>query len=627
MPLEHKESEKFVNQSEEKFKMILENANDLITIINEEFRHEYINEKAYFNLLGYTSEDIIGKTPLIPLQPDDIKIVEKALRNGFKYGEGTNEMRVRHKDGHFLWLEHKGKTFIDTDGKRKAIIISRDISERKKIEKLIKESERKYRSMVNNLSDIILEGDSKANVTFISPQCYEIMGYHPSELIGKNAFNYIHPEDVPKIVESMKIGLKTKEIISVPRYRLLHKNGNIVYVSARGKYVIMNGIERFIVVIRDITTQTKIEQKLKESEERYRLISENANDLICILNEHLELEYVNKKPFLKILGYNYDELIGKNGLEFVHPDDREYLINEFKKPNKLREEPIEASLRHKNGHFLTLEANAQFFIDKEGKQKILVIARDISERKKVETMIIEENKELLELSQTKSELIMNVSHELKTPLSSIYAASQILLKGFKDQFGEQTIGFLEMIYRGGQKLKQLIENLLDISRVESGKFNLNPQKENLVEIVNECIDDLRYWADKRSIIINTEFPKELFVLIDRIRIEQVITNLLSNAIKYTPLKGNIYINLDSEDQFVEISVRDTGIGLTKKEQKNLFQKFGKTERFGKDLEVETESSGLGLYISKEIIELHKGKILVKSQGRNKGSTFTIKLPK
>lgn len=498
----NKQNERQLNGTEEKYKLILDNANDLITIISENLEHEYINEKAYFNLLGYKKEDIIGKTPLTPLHPDDLKKAAKSLRDGFKSGEGRNEMRVRHKDGHFIWLEHKGKTFIDVDGKKKAIIISRDITERK-----------------------------------------------------------------------------------------------------------------------------KAEQKIKESEEKYRLISENANDLISIFNENLQFEYINKKSFLNILGYNYDELIGKKGIEFVHLEDRDKILKTFIESNKQIEGSIEARVKHKFGHYITTETNGKTFIDKDGKQKFLVISRDITNRKREEETIIAENKKLQELSKIKSELIMRASHEFKTPLSSVYAASQILLNNFKNQIGEKALGFLEMIYRGSQKLKQLIENLLDISRFESGNLNLNLQVENLVEIIIECCTDLEYWANKRNIKINHELPKEIFLSIDRIRMEQVVINILSNAIKYTPPKGNIYININGNNQWIDLSIRDTGIGLTKKEKEILFQKFGKIQRVSEDLDVEVEGSGLGLFISKEIVELHHGKILVESKGRGKGSTFILRLPK
>lgn len=496
------------------------------------------------------------------------------------------------------------------------------------IERKLIESEERFHNLINNLSDIILEGNSKSIVTYVSPQCYNIMGYHPAEIIGKSALNFIHPEDVAIIAEVIISGIKTKKSISVPRYRLMHKNGNVIFVSARGNYVDSNGNGRFIVTIRDITARVGIEQKLKESATKYKLISENANDLILIVSESLNIEYVNKDPLLKLSGYSVEEILGKRASDFIHFDDaKNALIQISEEFNKEGRGTIEARMVHKNGHSVNVEINGSLFHNDKGEPKALLITRDITERKNAEKLILEENKKLLELSQIKSELITTTSHELKTPLNSIFAASQFLLSNLKDQIGEDALKFVEMVYRGGQKLKILIENLLDISKIESEKLSLHLHEENIVEVTNSSINDIKYWANERNINIKVDHPKELNVLVDRIKIEQVITNLLSNAIKYTPPKGEIHVHVYEEELWVNISIKDNGIGLLKKEIKNLFKKFGKIERFGKDLDVESDGTGLGLFISKEIIELHSGEILVESKGRNKGSTFIIRLPK
>ncbi len=503
MPEESKRNEKQLSKSEETYKLILDNANDLITIINENLIYEYINEKAYFDLLGYNKEDIIGKTPLTPLHPDDVKKATKVLRDGFKYGEGRDEMRLRHKDGHYVWFEHKGKSFIDTNGKRKSIIISRDITERK-----------------------------------------------------------------------------------------------------------------------------KAEQKSRESEEKYRLISENANDLIFILDQNLKIKYVNEKPLLNLTGYSVDEIIGKRALNYIHLDDVEMALKIFTEAfNKEGHGTIDARVKHKKGHFIHVEINGSLFHNEKGQPRALLITRDITERKKAENVKNEEYKKLEELSEIKSESLLRASHELKTPLSSVYAASQLLLKNFNQQLGEDGLKLIEIIYRGSQKLRHLIANMLDVSRLKSNELNLNLNEENLVEIINNCINDLKLWADKRNLILKADLPEKSILRVDKIKVEQVLINLLSNAIKYTPPNGKILINLNVSENYIEISIKDTGIGLTKKEKELLFQKFGKSIRVYNGSDIETGGSGLGLYISKEIVELHNGKILVESKGRNMGSTFIVKLPR
>ncbi|MFW9973221.1 MAG: PAS domain S-box protein [Candidatus Odinarchaeota archaeon] len=337
-------------------------------------------------------------------------------------------------------------------------------------------------------------------------------------------------------------------------------------------------------------------KRLKQSVEKCKLILENMNDLITIINENFEPEYINDKVFKDLLGYSKDEIIGKTSLTPLHPDDVMRAVKALKDGFKYGEGRNEMRVRHKDGHYIWMEHKGKVFIDVDGKKKALIISRDISEYKRAEKIIIEENEKLVELSQIKSDVIMMVSHEFKTPLSSVYAASQLLLNNFKDQIGSKPLEFIEIIYRGSQKIKQLIENLLDVSKLESGKLILSLKEENLTEIVNECVTDLKYWANKKNITVTIEIRQNIILKVDKIKIEQVVTNLLYNAIKYTPPNGYIYIDSNVNSQFVEISIKDTGIGLTSKEIALLFQKFGKIKRINEDFDIDTEGSGLGLYI-------------------------------
>ena len=181
--------------------------------------------------------------------------------------------------------------------------------------------------------------------------------------------------------------------------------------------------------------------------------------------------------------------------------------------------------------------------------------------------------------------------------------------------------------QGGTRLNQLVDNLLDITRIEYNKFELEKNTFNLSEIIKECAKEMNYLLKKRKLELILEVPDELYIKIDKIRIEQVILNLLSNAIKNTPPNGKISINLYVKRDWAEFTIKDTGIGLTREEMNRLFTRFGKIERYREGLEyIDIQGSGLGLYISKEILDLHEGHIWAESAGRDKGCTFTIKLP-
>jgi len=389
-----------------------------------------------------------------------------------------------------------------------------------------------------------------------------------------------------------------------------------------------NGNQKYLLISRDFTERKKSEKSLMESEEKYRNLYENSPNGVFLTNKYGLVLDMNTSAE-KLLGYSKYEMIGRNYLDFnlVNTEQVSLIKKMYKQLLKgEKPKPIELQIRKKNGNMVWIFfQNSMIKLDNE----IIIesIAQDITDKKKAENLIIEENKRLLELNKMKSELISRVSHELKTPITSIFGGTQILLELYKDQTGTEAIEFIELINRGGKRLKILIENLLDASRIESEKLKLNLQKENIVDIVKNCINDNRILASKRNIILELNLPEVVTIVIDKIRIEQVITNLLSNAFKNTPKKGIIRIKLEEKDNTVYFKIKDTGIGLTKKEMENLFTKFGKIERYGQKMDVDIEGSGLGLYISKEIVDLHGGHIWVESAGRNEGATFYIKLYK
>lgn len=248
----------------------------------------------------------------------------------------------------------------------------------------------------------------------------------------------------------------------------------------------------------------------------------------------------------------------------------------------------------------------------------------ITKRRKAEQENIQK---LVELNQMRKDIIIRVSHELKTPLNAIYGASQRLYEYLEKDFNSYLFKYVDIIKKGGNRLKQLISDIIDASKIDYNKMEIKREDENIVNIIKESIEELIYYANKRRIFLNVSFPKILVIEVDKIRIQQVVTNILSNAIKNTPPEGTINIKLLNYDDFVDLSIEDTGIGLTKEEKEQLFKRFGKIERYGRALGVDIEGSGLGLYISNEIVKLHNGRIIVESEGRHQGSKFTIRLYK
>lgn len=370
-----------------------------------------------------------------------------------------------------------------------------------------------------------------------------------------------------------------------------------------------------------------VEQKLKDSEEMFRHLFEDTpysiilfsqNGLINNCNFATEKLFIKKKEnfigkfIFEIFEFHNDVSISlKNKLELVD-------TKEFK-------EPIEFEFKRKDGSIVWLNLQLSSF-KLYNDNFIQAILRDVTQQKRIEILKKEEMKKLKALDQIRSELIRRTSHEFKTPLNSIFSTSQYLLTNYKDQINGDLLKLIEIINRGGLRLTNLTKNLLDSFNLETNKLELEKQKGDIVRLIKECTSDFVIPIRNREIFLKQDLKGEIYIDMDRNRVAQVILNLISNAIKNTPPKGLIYISVQQENNYADIIIKDSGIGLTKEEKGILFKKFGKIERENIGMNIITEGSGLGLYLSKKIIELHNGKILVESEGRSKGSTFIVRIP-
>ncbi len=377
-----------------------------------------------------------------------------------------------------------------------------------------------------------------------------------------------------------------------------------------------------------ITEQIKTEQKLRESEEKYRHLFENSPFSIMIYDSNETIKDCNLTTE-KLFGYKKTNLIGRNYIEFLANNSELTSILKDRKDILIKEKvlnPLEFQIVKNDDSLIWVNVQPLLF-KLENELFLFDIIQDITERKKVEDLIKEELEKLSELNKIKKSLITRISHELKTPLNAIHSASHVLLNYYKEDMNETTLEYNEIIYKGTLRLKKLIEDLIDISRLEKYKLEINKKRENISNIIRDCALEITYLAKNRNLSLNLNIPENIFLEVDRIRIEQVLNNILSNAIKNTPSGGKISIDLHEYEENIDIYIRDSGVGFTEKEKGYLFKRFGKIERREEQLGVDPEGSGLGLFISKEIAELHGGQILVESEGRNKGSTFTIRLYK
>ncbi len=421
-----------LRNTEERYRLILESQNDLIYIINLKLGIEYINEPVFNRLLGYTVEDIKKNDVLFAVHPDDKKKALQAIKIGIKKGEGIVDLRIRDKKGDYHYHEFTGKLFTDFDGIQKALIISRDITEKKDFELKLKQSEENYRLITENANDLIGILNKDFIIEFANHQpCYNILGYKLDEVVGKNILDFVHPSDNERGFNSLLKALRRKE--GIIEIRAKHKNGKYIWFEVKGKvFFDENNEPKGIIVCRDISSRKKAELELRDSEEMYRLITENANDVIGIVNRNLIFEFSNEHATFNILGYKSSEVIGKNVLDFLHPLDKDKGAKSLLRGLNEKEGINEIRSRHKNGKYIWLEVRGRVFIDKDGENKGILIGRDITSRKEAEMKLIESEAKYRLISENSNDLIRIFDRDLK--FQYINASTHFIQLGYsKDE--------------------------------------------------------------------------------------------------------------------------------------------------------------------------------------------------
>ncbi len=612
-----------LENSEQKYRLISENVNDLIVVINDKIEVEYVNEIALKNMFGYSRDEVIGRSGFDFINIDGYEPTIEGLNKAYSESDGALEFKAHHKDGHEIWIATLGKSFINEKAEPKTLLVIREITKRKSIELKLKESEIKYRHLFENSPFINTLIDTSGTVVDINSLMLKKYGYQKADFLNKNFSEFKNfPSETYSTLKNIFKEVFKKGQSEPKEILFFNKNGSKTWVSIQANLIQIGGANYIQAITQDINKSKEDEQKLEESENRFRTITEQSFMGIIIVQNSVVI-YANKKA-TNILELSLNELaqLPKYEIFNILNLPKEFGISQnplisFKfstKINKISTKTKWIELYMKSVNF-------------KGKSADLITLLDITKKKEAEKIILEENKKLLELNKLKDELNIRISHELKTPLNSICSASRLLLKILNNKIGEEAQELLELIEKGGDRLEKLVIDLLNVSKIESDQFYLNINTVNIGELIRESIVDVSPLLEEREQVLNVENIQDLTINIDRERIKETVENLLINSIKNTPLKGTITIKLKEFNLFIEIQISDTGIGFTNKEKERVFTKFGKIERYGQGFEINTEGSGLGLYLSKKYVKKHGGKLLLESDGRNRGSTFFIRLPK
>lgn len=379
-------------------------------------------------------------------------------------------------------------------------------------------------------------------------------------------------------------------------------------------------------VQRDVTEQRAAEAALKESEEKYRILSENTSDSVTLYEQNV-LKYVSP-TFMKNLGYtktDFKELSLEQIMQFIHPDDRERITKTIAKAYEDKKNEFRQQYRilKKDGSYIWVEDLANVEYDEKSKPfRSIVRTRNISEQKEAELIIKNQNRELQTLNSEKDKFFNIIAHDLKSPFNTILGFSSLLAKNVDRYDSEKISTIAEALNRTAQNTFKLTENLLEWARAQRGKTKFEPKTNNINTLVNETIHLHEKQAADKNITLITRLDDEYVFEFDNNMIMAVLRNLISNAIKFTKEGGQVETSLSADSEFISLRISDTGIGMDDKTLARIFSLGESESRPGTHGE---KGTGFGLLICKEFVEKHRGRIHAESKP-GEGSTFIVELP-
>jgi PAS domain S-box-containing protein len=563
---------------------------------------------ALVQMLGYPSREKLLETPAQALFCDPADRQRWQAEMDAKGVVSYFVTRLKRYDGTPIWVVDRARAVRDPQGTILYYDGSLvDITEQRRSEEALRASEARYRALVESSPDGIgIHQDGR--IVFINPAGARLLGAQsPDELVGKSVMDLLHPDYREVVRERIQRGLATGQPAPPLMEKFIRLDGTVIDVEVTAVPIMWEGRPAMQVVFRDITERKRMEEELKASEERYRDLFENANDGIYILDRAGRIVSFNRKAE-ELTGYTFEEVRGQPYTLLVSSGpERKKARRAFLKNMRGQPDKNELTIIRKDGREVTLELSTRPIWQGGQIVGIQGIGRDITERK--------------ELERLKSDFISTVSHELRTPLTSIKGYVDLVLAGDVGPLTPEQKEFLTIVSQNTTRLTELINDLLEIERLESGKIEFEFAELDLAEVLENVARSLQVNAEQKGLEFLTETPSGLKVRGDRERLAQVFLNLLSNAIKYTPA-GTVELRAHQEDDAVVVEVRDTGIGLSESDLQKLFQKFFRSDN---PYVRKMGGTGLGLSIAKAIVERHGGTITVTSQ-LGQGSTFTVRLP-
>jgi PAS domain S-box-containing protein len=615
-----------LKSSEETFRSIINQAGELICSTDISGDIIYVNN-TFCEKLGHTAEEVLNQNITNFISPDYLasNVFEISL---FDQRKTRIELPLTDNKGNRIpTLAYFTSSVNEKTGKKFFTVYFVDISDKHLIEKKLE----LYNAIFESVSDGIALS-SQGKIIICNDAFTEIFGYRNNmELIGQQILDLVSNDDVYRVAEYLQL-LEMKK--NAPgRFEFLgrRKDHSQFYTEVASSTFVQDKKTYIVFVTRDVTERKRAQQAIRESEEKYRNITENIDDFLYTFERTGKIlrPVFYTSSVERITGYSQSDFLTDSRLilKIIHPDDFDETEIHLKKLLKSRvqnSDEFELRIINKLGNVVWIRNKINLVRSSEGIViKVYGLISDITLRKKAQDELKKSTDNLIKLNETKDRFISIISHDLRTPFSSILGFTDLLLndEGLNEEEKRQ---YIEFIRESSQSMLLLVNSLLDWTRIQTGRIKFEPEKSEASKIIENSINTLIGTAIQKNITITSLVENDLYVFADKGLLLQVFNNLISNAIKFTKAEGSITISgrPSSHTRFYEFSVRDTGTGIKKE---NLNKLFNVDTKFSSEGTAGEKGTGLGLSLVKEIIEKHGGEIRVESE-YGSGSKFIFNIP-
>ncbi len=564
--------------------------------------------------------------------PDDRELVAEYVRRALEEKESYQfELRIVHSGGAIRNVRATGAVKLHSNGEVCSIFgVFQDITEALLNEQRLAER-----------TEFLLQAERLANIghwvvysksgeLFWSDEIYRIHGQKVGADIDVNAaIDAYHPNDRDKVREYVRLALEERQDYQF-ELRIVRPDGEVRYVRSSGTVRLdaQGDVDSLFGIFQDVTERTVIAKELERQRTLFEAVFRESVDAILITDNERNILMTNP-ALTRIYGYTEEEIVGRKP-DFFYADPEEFERQgniRYGKDSREMHEPYEVRYKRKNGEELISETVGTQFREPDGEvMGFIAVSRDVTDRKNSEKALIAAKEKAEYANRAKSEFLANMSHELRTPLNAVIGFSQLMLEEIlgtiqPDKYRQ----YLGLINQSGNHLLEMISDILDIAKVESGEVSLDIEEINVAETVTSCVELVRGRSKIANVSLSVDISDQITSLCaDQRRIKQILINLLANAIKFTPEGGNVHVTADPAlNGGVVFRIADTGIGIPANKLLTIMDPF--TQAHQDNLISGVQGTGLGLSIVKSTVELHGGQISLNSE-EGVGTTVTVEIP-